>query len=570
MAEPNKITGNEQVDKTIADLRAFVEKMPLRFRIAMALVVAMVVGGIVLLVSMDRIGNAVLFSGLSTQDAAAIVEQLKSEKVIYQLSGDGTTILVPADKVYDLRLKMASSGLPMGGGVGFELFDQQRFGMTEFEERISLRRALEGELGRTIGKIDVVKGARVHLVLPKRSVLGAQSSPAQASVVLELRGGREMSEGTVGAIIHLVSSSVEGLSTDQVTVVDTRGRLLSSESGFGMTAREFEYRQKFERDTERKLREMLDQTLGPGRSVVRVAGEFDFAKRESTEERYDPERSVIRSEQRELETAGAAANGGGGVPGTRSNLPGGQPPETSSGASGRKREMETRNYEVDKVVSHTVGAAAELKRVSVTVLVDGKEMPAGTKPKPDEIVLPRTKEELRSIELAVKGAIGFDEQRGDHIEVRAMPFHVPEPIEEEGFRFDFWWKQWIPVGVIVLAILSALVVLLLTRRRKSYHSGAMLPVEGLQLPKQVGELQAMIEQPDLKALTPEQAEAKQLEAMATAQLMGQVRQFFMDESESASRVLRGWLSDAKAGRSAKSGKQEGVEEAAKARPEEVA
>jgi flagellar M-ring protein FliF len=555
MAEPKKLTGNDKVDKAIAEGRAFLVKLPLGLRIAMAIVVAMVVGVIAFLASVDRTEHTVLFSGLSSQDAAAIVEQLKNEKVPYQLASDGTTVLVPAAKVHDLRLKMAASGLPMGGGVGFELFDQQRFGMTEFEERVSLRRALEGELSRTISKINVVKGARVHLVMPKRSLLGTQSSPAQASVVLELLQGREMSEGTVGAIVHLVSSAVEGLSPDQITVVDTHGRLLSSESGFGLTARDFEYRQKFERDIERKLREMLDQTLGVGRSVVRVAGDFDFSKRESTEEQYDPERSVIRSEQRELEVVGAAAQGGGGVPGTRSNLPGGEPPQTATGASGKKREMETRNYEVDKVVTRTVGSAAELKKISVTVLVDGKEMPAGTKPEPGDTVIPRTKEELRNIEMAVKGAIGFDDQRGDRLEVRAMPFAIPAPIEEEDSFRDIWWKQWIPIGVMILAVLSAIAVLLLTKKtnRKARSLG---PMDALSLPKQVGELQALMEEPDLKALSPEQAEAKQLEAAATAALMGQVRQFFMEESESASRVLRSWLSEAKAARGALIAKQE--------------
>jgi flagellar M-ring protein FliF len=548
MAEESKFTGNPQVDKALNDARVFFFKLPMRLRIAGAIIVAMVVGSIVLLYSVDRTDNAVLFSGLTTQDAAAIVEQLKDEKIPFQLSSGGTTVLVPAEQVHELRLKMATAGLPMGGGVGFEIFDQQRFGMTEFEERVSLRRALEGELARTISKLDTVKGARVHLVLPKRSVLGAQSSSAQASVVLELRNGREMSEGTVGAIVHLVSSSVESLAPDQVTIVDTRGRLLSSESGTGMSSRELEYRQKYERDTERKLREMLDQTLGPGRSVVRVAADFDFAKRESTEEHYDPERSVIRSEQRELETVGGAVAGGGGVPGARSNLPGGQTPETTSGASGKKREMETRNYEVDKIVSRTVGASAELKRVSVTVLVDGKEMPVGAVAKPEDVVIPRTKDELRNVELAVKGAIGFDDQRGDRIEVRAMPFHIPEPLdEEEGFR-GAWWQQWIPLAALAMAALAAMVVLLVTKKRRRRRTSGAMDMNALALPRQVGELQAMIEQPDLKSLTPEQAEAKQLEAMATAALMGQVRQFFMDESESASRVIRAWLSEAKPAR----------------------
>ncbi len=540
--QPQNTTTGPFHERVIADVRRFWTDLPLRIKVLMGVVVALIVVGVVAVLAFEKPNREVLFSGLTTEDASAIVEQLRAQKVDYSLSAGGGAIMVPTDKVHDLRLQLASEGLPTGGGVGFELFDEQRFGMTEFEERIALRRALEGELSRTIGRLDSVKNARIHLVLPKRSVLGANSTPAQSSVVVELQKGRVLSEGMVASVIHLVSSSVEGLSPDAVTVVDTRGRLLSSESGYGFNNREFEYKQKFEQGLELRLREMLDQTLGPNTSVVRVAADFDFSKRETTEERYDPERTALRSEQRELEVVGSDAQGAGGTPGVRSNLPGGNPPVTDRQGANKKRESETRNFEVDRVVNHVISPSATLDRISVTVLVDGKQNEG-------EKFLARSPVELESIELAVRGAIGYDQKRGDHVQIESVPFHVPEPIEAPTEEAQPWWMQWLPVGVGAgLVVVIALLLLLLMRRKKKGkdETDEFMGGEHLALPRKVEELEALLEkseegegEPELGLPEPTAAETNM------AMLMSQVRGVFMDESEAAARVIRSWLLEAR-------------------------
>ncbi len=528
----------DKLSKSLADLRLFWERLPKGIRVLVVVVGVLSVAGGVALTLMEQREEKVLFTGLSQEDASSIVAKLKEKKVEYRIASDGGTILVPAEQVHELRLELAGEGLPMGGGVGFELFDEQRFGMTQFEERMALRRALEGELSRTIGRLDAVKSARVHLVLPQKSLFGRKSMPAQGSVTLALQPKRVLSEETTQAITHLVSSSVEGLSPDQVTIVDTRGRLLSSEHGEGLNARGMQYQREYEQTMEVRLREMLDQILGPGASVVRVAAQFDFSNRETREEHYDPERSVLRSEQRETESSGAANNGAGGTPGTRSNLPGGAQPHATTGIANTKREMETRNYEVDKVVNHTVGSGAKLIRLSAAVMVNGTNEPG----KP---FAARPAGELRKIETAVRNALGYDETRGDRIAVQSVPFHTPEEIETPEIPGPPWWKELIPLAAGLGVAVFLLIIILSFRKKKAEE---VVPVNALPLPRRVQELETMISEPTAApALTGADAEAAALEEaqkQTTAALMGEVQKVFMNESENASKVLRTWLQDA--------------------------
>ncbi len=535
MADQPESSISDFLGKTAADLGKIWTRLPPQVRVLMLVVIVLVVAGSVVLAVADRTEEEVLFSGLTSEDAAAIVEHLKGKHVLYRIKGDGGTIMVPKEQVHELRLALATEGLPVGGGIGFELFDQQRFGMTEFEERVALRRALEGELSRTIGRIDAVRSARVHLVLPKRSILSSKSVSAQSSIVIEMQKGRELSGGSVRAIVHLVSSSVEGLNPDQVTVVDTRGRLLSSEAGLGFNSKEFEYQHQFERDIELRLYEMLSQTIGPESSVVRVAANFDFSRRETTEEHYDPERSVLRSEQREVESSGSRNTGAGGTPGSRSNLPGGTQPVSSAGGQNKKREAETRNYEVDKVVNRVISPSAALTRVSVTVLVNGTNEQADT-------FVARSPEELHKIELAVRGAIGFDTRRGDSVEVQSVPFHVPEEMEAPGTFGPPWWKEWLPLAMGGAVALVLIFVILSMRKGRSKSK---VEVESLPLPRNVRELEAIIERPKEMTQQALAAVSDNQEAQSlTSALMGEVRQHFLEESEGSSRVIKSWLSEA--------------------------
>ncbi len=525
----NKDSNDEQSNRGI---RYYWERIPREARVLMSIILVLTAaGGTTLLVS-DRTDYKVLFSSLEPDDANKIVSYLKTKNVPYKLSEVGESISVPSSQVHELRLELAGEGLPTGSGVGFEIFDEQRFGMTEFEEQVTLRRALEGELARTIVRLDSVKSARVHIVLPKRSIISSQSTKAQASVVLELIRGKGLSEETAGAIIHLVSSSVEGLTPESITVVDTRGRILSAENSMGNKTRGLEYKAKYEADLEIRLREMLDTILGPSSSVVRVAAQFDLSEMESTEEQYDPEGSVVRSEQREVESSGGNNSGGRGIPGARTNLPGGATPENVGGASGTRREMETKNYEVDKVVKRIVTPAGRLSQVSVSILVDGVDNGKG-------VFQPRPDAELEKIDAAVKAAVGYDKNRGDQVTVQSIPFHIPESVEmPEGESGPAWWKEYIPLAAGLLVALLVVIVILSMRKKRPTET---LPVQSLSLPKKVHELEAIVNKKP-EAMN-EYQDSLLSSSMPVAGLIGQVQRMFMDDSERASRVLKSWLNE---------------------------
>lgn len=274
----------------------------------------LVVGGVVLLsilffsmliVVANKTDYRPLFANLTSEDAGEIIKKLKEQKVPYQIAGDGKAILVPSDKVYDLRLSMASDGLPQGGGVGFEIFDRKNFGVTEFVQKLNYQRALQGELSRTISQLAGVEQARVHLALPEKTIFKDSEKPPTASVILKMKSNRQLRENEVQGISHLVASAIEGMDPDQVTVLDSRGKILSkggsSDSGNKMTSTMLEMQRNYEKNLEERLQSLLDKAVGSGKSVARVTAAFDFKQVEKFEEKYDPESPVVRSEQRSEE-----------------------------------------------------------------------------------------------------------------------------------------------------------------------------------------------------------------------------------------------------------------------------
>ena len=249
----------------------------------------------------------VLFTNLNPEDAAGIVDKLKETKVPYETTGGGATILVPSAQVHELRLQLATQGLPHGGGVGFEIFDRSSIGMSDFVQKLNYRRALQGELARTIAQMPEIERARVHLATPERRLFSNDENRARASVVVSLRNGQALAKTQVNGIVHLVSSSVEGLQVKDVTVVDGHGRLLSSAAGSddaaGLTGSQLEYQRTVEKDIETRIQTMLERIVGVNKAVVRVSSILDFRKVETTEEKYDPNSQVVRSEQRGQEKA---------------------------------------------------------------------------------------------------------------------------------------------------------------------------------------------------------------------------------------------------------------------------
>ncbi len=418
----------------------------------------------------------VLFTNLGSEDAAAIIDKLKETKVPYETTGGGSTVLVPSDQVHDLRLQLATQGLPHGGGVGFEIFDRTSIGMSEFVQKLNYRRALQGELARTIAQMPEVERARVHLAIPERRLFASEQEKARGSVILTLRNGQQLGQAQVQGVIHLVSSSVEGLQARDVTIVDGHGRMLSAtmtDDASGLTNSQLDYQRSVEKDVETRIQTMVERIVGPNKAVVRVSSLVDFRKVETTEERYDPNSQVVRSEQRGQEKANGTNGVGGGIPGVESNVPPGtdqDPAQTSSNNSQTKNE--TVNYEISRTVSKIVEPVGVIKQLSVAVLVDGMYEPIKTgegeatdAPAVARKYIPRSEEDLKRIEDIVKKAMGFSAERQDQVQVVNVQFGTG-PDEPQGMVAEATAegpKTWLPyfrygVGILLFTVILLFVV----------------------------------------------------------------------------------------------------------------
>ncbi|WP_447977075.1 flagellar basal-body MS-ring/collar protein FliF [Candidatus Nitrospira bockiana] len=409
------------------------QTLPIMTRLGILLALAAATAGLVSIALWTQQPELqVLFANLAPEDAGAIVEKLKEAKVPYQLGPGGASILVPDAQVHDLRLLLAGQGLPHGGGVGFEIFDRSTLGMSEFVQKLNYRRALQGELARTIAQMPEVARARVHLAVPERRLFSTEQDRARASVVVSLRGNSSLSKSQVQGVIHLVASSVEGLQPGNVTVVDGHGRLLSDGGGEGpgrLTGSQMEHQRTLEKDIETRIQTMLERIVGINKAVVRVSSLLDFRQVELTEERYDPNGQVARSEQRTQEKSSGTNGVSGGVPGVASNVPPGEAPETgptSTTSSVNKNEIV--NYEISRTVSKIIEPIGTIKKLSVAVLVDGTYEPAkegetaAAAAETPRKYIPRSDAEMKRIEEIVKKAMGYSAERQDEVEVVNVQF----------------------------------------------------------------------------------------------------------------------------------------------------
>ena len=390
---------------------------------------------------------ATLFAGLEPEDASNIVDQLRGSNVPFRLEHAGTAILVPAERVYDLRLELAAQGLPASGPVGFEVFDDAGLGMTPFQQQVTYRRALEGELERTISRLRPVQWARVHINIPERTAFRRDRKTPTAAVVLNLGSGQKLSAAEAAGITQLIAGAVEGLDPTGVTLVDARGQLLATpgrERDDAFAAGVLDLQKTIESSLEARAQALLDAALGPGRSAVTVAATINRKRFEENQDRVNPDEAVVISNQTTEEARTTPASAFGGVPGTPTNLPGGAPPETPAAQNGTETiTRETQNFEVSRSRSTTVVPMGEVERLSVAVLVDGTyadaTVPEGQDPPETPappVYTPRTADELLTYTNLVKRAVGFDEDRGDTIEVQNVAFRSPledVPIDEPPF-----------------------------------------------------------------------------------------------------------------------------------------
>jgi flagellar M-ring protein FliF len=382
-----------------------------------------------------------LYTNLDANDAGIILNRLKDQKIPYRLSANGSTILAPQEKIYEIRMELASEGLPQGGSIGFELFDNTKLGMTEFAQNVNYQRALQGELVRTISGFEEVDSCRVHIVMSEKSLFLKDEESASASVVVKLRHGKWLTQQQVQGIVHLVSSSVSRMGPENVTVVDSNGRLLTGSkdhSGIAtLSSDQLDYQAKVEHKLENRVLTMLEKALGANRAIVRVSCDLNFKRYEMTEERFLPENQVVRSEQLFNETARDADPIPQGIPGIQSNLPESIPAQnqtTESENTTFAKQDRTVNYEIGKLTSRTLDPVGGIERISVAVLVDGTYQSNTYRGGNLEwTYVPRSSDELTKIENLVKSAVNFIADRGDKVEVVNIPFETNQmtPAEDD-------------------------------------------------------------------------------------------------------------------------------------------
>ncbi len=451
----------------ISDYFEGFKRLPLARQIGLVgAVLAIVALTVLVLMWAQRPVYQQLFGDLEARDAGEVVQALEQLKIPYRLEEKSGAIMVPAARVHQARLQLAAQGLPRSGGVeGFELLDkQQGFGISRFMESARYQRALEGELARSIATMKNVRSARVHLAIPKQSVFIRKREKPTASVVVNVYRGQIPNERQVQAIVHLVASSIPGLDAERVTVVDQNGELLTNRersTDLDLSNRQFAYTQRVEQSYVARIEQILTPIIGNKAVKAQVSAELDFTRSEHTRESYNPDATVVRSEQKSEEQLYDGTESG--VPGALSNEPpgAGVAPEVAGAADGqpggrpvRSKRNATINYEVDKTISHVRNPVGVVKRLSVAVVVDDR---LSSNDAGEVVRTPRSEEELARLTSLVKEAVGFDAARGDSVNVINASFVAePEPKEE----MPSWWQQpWVfDLGKQLLGGLLALIL----------------------------------------------------------------------------------------------------------------
>jgi flagellar M-ring protein FliF len=529
----------------------------LRMLSAILLVLALFAGGYLLSKQVDW---KVLYVNLSDKDGGSVIAQLSQMNIAYKHS-EGGAILVPADKVHEIRLRLATQGLPKGSGVGFELMDNSRFGMTQFQERLTFQRGLEGELTRSIQSLGSVQGARVHLAMPQQNGFFREQQKPSASVLLSLHTGRSLDRSQIAGIVHLVASSVPELDPRSVSVVDDSGNLLSAPSNAtgGPDTQQIQYTRQVEMDLTRRIEDILAPLVGRQNVKAQVTVDLDFSRVEYTSESHQPNTNggVIRSQQL-LENNSATNASVPGVPGASSNqavapptLPLNAAAQNANNAarpngqaSNGRRDSVT-NYEVDRTVKTVKASTGVLTRVSAAVVINDKFLVSNTASgTPDaEAPKPLSPEQMEQFSAVVREAIGFKADRGDSVKLISGAFNV-EKIETVEIP---WWKQteihaliknivWL-IGVVVVAALAMFIVVRPMMRGLRIAANAVEPLLDAvvaDLPDRAGVDQKL-------ALPPNAAPALALQSMESDQRLQGVRKLAQENPAAVADIVKSWI-----------------------------
>ncbi|MEW5958626.1 MAG: flagellar basal-body MS-ring/collar protein FliF [Chloroflexota bacterium] len=489
------------------------------------------------------------FTDLNSDDGAAVVEYLKENKIPYTISNGGGTINVPSDQVHEVRLALASQGLPGKGTVGMELFDTATLGMTDFTQQVNYQRALEGELARTISSLTAVRSARVHIVIPQPTLFSEDEEPATASVVVDLEPNQRLGREQVQAISHLISSAVEGLTPDKLTIVDMDGNVLADGTtstatvSVALSANQLEAQRNFEQDLELRIESMLHNVLGPDKAVVRASAQMNWDQVQTESETYVPgeEGSVVRSSRELSEVYNGDGTSTGGIPGVASNIPDAaasyQTEISGTNNSAYQRSDVTTNYEVSRSVSHITAATGKMEKLSVSVMVDNIT---------DTVT-------IDAIEQATIAAAGIDTTRGDIVIVNSIPFDRSVQTEQEvavqeADTREFYLKlaQW---GAVAIALIALFFVVRAMQR--SLRPAEVLVAKPEELPtallEKIGETskvdQLVAEIDGLATIGPPQFDSAQKAAAEKMQMLRQLQLVAKNRPETLAQVIQFWLAN---------------------------
>ena len=486
--------------------------------------IAAVVAVVVLVTFVNRPTYGTLYSNIGEQDASKIVEKLKEKSIPYVLEDGGKTILVPKQQIYEQRLALASDGLPHSSTIGYEIFDRTNLGVSDFVQKVNYHRALEGELSRTILELEEVEGVRVHIAKPEKALFKDDEKPATASVVLKLKSGKPLRAGTVQAISHLVSSSIEGMEASNVTIVDSRGTLLSdntkSNSLAALTSTQYELQQKVESFLAKKAQSLLDGALGAGNAMVQVNAELDFRQVERTLEQYDPDNTAVRSEQTTEEKTTAKDTA---------------PPST--------RVNTMTNYEVNKTVERIVENVGNVKRLSVATIINQKQKIVEKDGQKTIEHSARPLDEMDRLTELVKKAVGFSAQRNDEVSVINMQFDTNNV--EEGLMLkstpDTDWYDLGEKVLIVVAMVGSVVIV------RSLLSGLKAPLRFNLSTLGDPAIAALRPGPGVtpreQIYLPSAEEEISQEALMRAERRNRIAEYVNKQPDDAARLLKVWLTD---------------------------
>ncbi|MEM6161030.1 flagellar basal-body MS-ring/collar protein FliF [Erwinia sp. P6884] len=516
----------------------------------------------------------VLYNNLSNEDGGAIVTQLTQMNIPYRFDDAGGALMVPAEKVHELRLRLAQQGLPKGGAVGFELLDKEKFGISQFSEQVNYQRALEGELSRTIETLGPVKNVRVHLAMPKPSLFVREQKAPSASVTLTLQPGRALDQGQISAIVHMVSSSVAGLPPGNVTVVDQAGHLLtqSDSAGRNLNDAQLKYATDVEARFQQRIEAILNPILGNGNVHAQVTAQIDFNARERTDETYEPNSNPANQAIRSRQSSNSQQLGGqypGGVPGALSNQPApantapvtapqnnangqnnganaannaqanqGTSTSTASAGPSNTRNDDTTNYEVDRTILHTKMNVGDVKRLSVAVVVNFKTDAQG---KPVAL----SEEQLKQIENLTREAMGYSEQRGDSLNVVNSQFNETDETVGE---LPFWQQasfinqmmeagRWLLVLIVAFILYRKLVRPQLRRKAEQEKVAAEAAVLASQSPNENDAVSVTLSKDELDQ------ERKSQHRMSAEVMSQRIRDMSENDPRVVALVVRQWMKE---------------------------